>query len=294
MEDLQCNSCQASNFGPTKRLDTLKKSRLVEYDTKYYDGTLAKLFDDKDYCLIRCQSCGHYQYTTNIPDDKLGLMYAKHASFKLSQKSVKFSEGVNRVRKYAAPLLTHLKTRSPENPSLLDYGAGAGTWSKIALELGFDVTTYEPHAMRSDESFDVLTDWKDVVAKNYDVIICNQVMEHVKFPNEVASRFQAVAKAKSLVYCAVPNAGAISEKEIYDTWPYDGKRSHILAPFQHLNGFTQASLVHCLLQHGFVAKPTDNFRWTPRGLKNLLALMTKGAVPSLSTTSIIFRSSKKN
>lgn len=215
-------------------------------------------------------------------------MYRAHAEFKLSAKEIILKDEVKKLRNSALPLLLSFKKIFGNTPTLLDYGAGLGAWAILAKDIGFKVVAYEPYSIRSDSDVDIITKWRDIEGEKFDVIICNQVMEHLQNPNLILSRLAKVSASGTLMYCAVPNAGKISNSKLCETWPYDGKKSHVMAPFQHLNGFTQRSLCSLMAKHGFQARLKNNFTWSLKGIFKLMALITKGKIRRFSTTSVVF------
>ena len=293
MNDIKLHCCICDgDFGRIYELDLVKEQKLREYDSFFYGGSLAKIFSKNEYRLRRCLDCGHYQYLWNIDENKLFNMYSAHTKFKLQKKNYLANSKNKNSRKIAITLIEQLKGMSPSNPTLLDYGSGSGLWAGIARDAGFNVTAYEPHQVRTDKKMLAEGNWEKIENKKFDVIICNQVLEHVNAPKLLVSKLQSVSKSGTLLYCAVPNAGSVSEKKIMAAWPFDGNKTHILVPFQHLNGFTQKSLIICLTSQNFRISLLNNFQLNLRGFRNILALLTRGILPRLSTTGIIFHMDK--
>ena len=287
--DRPCTACGSHSVDVQLSLSDDKQVFLKRYDDKYYGGALRIIFSEKDYVLNRCGACGHYQYKSVICEPKLGQMYRAHAEFKLNAKEIILKDEIKKIRNNVLPLLQSFKKIFGGTPALLDYGAGLGTWAIIAKDIGFKVVAYEPYSFRSDSDVDIITKWKDIEGEKVDVIICNQVMEHLQNPNLIFPRLAKVSAPGTLMYCSVPNAGKIADSKLCETWPYDGKKSHVMAPFQHLNGFTQRSLCSLMAKHGFQARLRDNFTWSLKGIFKLIALVTKGKFRIFSTTSVVFR-----
>ena len=220
-------------------------------------------------------------------------MYYEHAKFRLSKTEGTNQSHEDRVRKVAQGLVSKLKKMSPLNPTLLDYGSGTGLWASIAREAGFDTIAYEPHNIRIPKGVPTETNWENIKLKKFDVIICNQVLEHVVTPNLTISELKSVSKDGTLLYCSVPNAGKYSEKKIMESWPFNKKCTHILVPFQHLHGFTQKSLTICLAKQNFGISLMNNSRFSLGSVRNIMALATKGSFPLLSTTGLVFHVHKK-
>ena len=289
-----CCICNSDGMNHIWGLTDKKRLQLHDYDQAFYKGLLARIFTDEEYQFTQCDKCGHYQYLHNIAEDKLNKLYTTHAEIrKKHKKQNDFDAQVTKQRHLIEPILLSLKSKSKLNARLLDYGSGAGIWSKIATDCGFQVTSFEPYALRSSIHDGLENDWNAIKGRKFDVIICNQVLEHVVDPKLLAERFDEVSDDNTLLYCAVPNAGKIKQNHFLETWPYDRKTSHTLAPFQHLSGFTQKSLTTLLNNHGFHVKARDNVSANLKSVGKVLAILTSGFLPQISTTSGIFRRKKQ-
>ena len=286
---ISCCICNSDGFKQIWELDDGKRQQVRDYDQSFYNGLLERIFTDEEYQFAQCNTCGHYQYIHDISQDKLNDLYTTHAEIRKKQKKENdFDAQVSKQRHLIEPILKTLKSKSKSNASLLDYGSGAGVWSKIAADCGFKVTSFEPYALRSAIHNGLQNDWNAIKDCKFDVIICNQVLEHVVNPKCLAERFENVSHDDTLLYCAVPNAGKIPKKHFLKSWPYDRKTSHTLAPFQHLSGFTQKSLAKLLNNHGFKLRARDNFRTNLKSAGKVLAILTFGTIPQTNTTSGIF------
>ena len=284
-----CCNCNSDGIKHIWGLTDKKRQQLLDYDQAFYDGLLARVFTDEEYQFTQCDNCSHYQYLHNIAEDKLNKLYTTHSEIRKKQKKQNdFDAQVRKQRHLIEPILLSLKSKSNLNARLLDYGSGAGVWSKIAADCGFQVTSFEPYALRSYIHDELESDWNAIKGRKFDVIICNQVLEHVGDPQLLARRFEEVSDDNTLLYCAVPNAGKVKQKHFIETWPYDRKTSHTLAPFQHLSGFTQKSLAKPLSNHGFKLRVRDNFSANLKSAGKVLAILTFGVIPQISTTSGIF------
>jgi len=261
-----------------------KLSSLSAYDERFYGGELREIFKCKDFDWCRCRLCGHYQYIANLDEQKITRMYTAHTSIKLETRPSSFEDLPTRKRDVIDAVFRKLKASVPSGASLLDYGSGFGLWSDVAASHGFNVTSFEPHGDRNKSNVPIQTSWEHVKSKKFDVIICNQVLEHVVDPRSMVARLAYVSRPGALLYCTVPNAGRHTQSSLEQSWPFDGRKSHILAPFQHLNGFSQKSLHMLLAQFGFKPMLRHNVDISVRGLYWLLAHVTRGVIPLISTT----------
>jgi SAM-dependent methyltransferase len=153
-------------------------------------------------------------------------------------------------------------------PSFLDYGSGYGRWARAAVNEGFEVYAFEPSQHRGaedDAPFVLIHNVNELNGKTFDVVNLEQVLEHVLDPHALLIEIKNVCHAESIIRVSVPNILRCDEgKEIWRDWPFDGHRSHIMAPFEHLHGFTPLSLTKLVARSRYKSIPfTDLLRYYP-------------------------------
>ena len=176
---------------------------------------------------------------------------------------------------------------------LLDFGAGSGSLQNICQNFNIDYFGYEPVESRSKKidnirnfsNFEILKN-KNI---NFDFIVLNQVLEHMKNPLVAMTEIYSLCNDKTLVYVSVPNLNRSKEKEkLLQSWPYDKKFGHhTLAPFQHLHGFNTKSLILLMNNAGFeVSKsPRTILNMNIKFFRIFFGLFLK----KISTTDILFK-----
>ena len=133
------------------------------------------------------------------------------------------------------------------SPRLLDFGSGFGRWARAAARAGFQVHAYEPSTARGAESVDEFTlvhDLAEIDGMKFDAINLEQVLEHVPAPLDTLHQIRAYMEPNSILRIRVPNiTRSLEGPEIWRVWPYDGTHVHVMAPFEHLHGFTPESFI---------------------------------------------------
>src|SRR5688572_22233033 len=136
-------------------------------------------------------------------------------------------------------------------PRFLDFGSGFGRWARAAAEIGFDVHAYEPSKVRGNEEsppFTLVHDLSELGSRKFDVVNIEQVLEHAADPLATLRAVRVVCIPEAIVRITVPNILRSPEgKHLWEEWPFDGRRPHTMAPFEHLHGFTPHSL-ECLVE----------------------------------------------
>ena len=275
-----CPACHSENFNEFLRLDTERLARFIDYSERFYGGLLSTWLTDFDPILMKCGSCSHVCYGVMPNFEQLSEMYrsvrrsanAPDPARPPSLDMVKQMESLYSVVQSTAP-------------TLLDFGAGYGRWSQAAFQSGFSVVSYEPHAMRSVQNgkYQVVHDRDQLDGCVFDVIWLEQVLEHVVDPLSILEDIRSFMSPTTMLCLSVPNIERCREgPDIWKLWPFDGVRSHTLAPFQHLHGFSQRSLNALVYKAGLKRLQGLNiWRLDPT---HQLRVAIGMSVPRLSTT----------
>ena len=217
-------------------------------------------------------------------------MYEAHAKLREEKRKVsKRDLKSGRADVAVAKLLSSLKDQVGPNASLLDYGAGEGTWSIAAEKLGFKVVAYEPHSIRVSSSVDHASRWCEIEREKFDVIICNQVLEHLNRPSLAVERLKAVSHQDTLIFVSVPNARKLSLQVLARSWPYNGKGNHVVAPFQHLQGFSMKSLLALMARQEFRVDLRAQILLGPVGWRRLVQIIFGKLWVNVGTTALLFK-----
>lgn len=247
--EAQCPACGSLKVALFKVEDSEHRARFVELSRDRYSS----IMDDWNISLdiMRCLCCDHCWYREQPTFDALMLMYAAHIPSRVSS-----DEPSERA---LAEMSTLLKlVNCSKQPRLLDFGAGAGRWTRAAAKCGFDVVAYEPSLERAygnrlpSDSFEMVTDLRSVEDGSFDAINIEQVLEHVQNPLETLLDLSRLCHADTVLRISVPNILRPQEGlRCWSNWPYDGHRVHTLSPFEHLHGFTPRSLRSVVMLAGF-------------------------------------------
>lgn len=283
-----CPACDAQAKKVVAELGDESRERFLKYSNLKYDGLLTGWLSELEPVVMRCERCGHCWYQDQPSDHQLYLMYSSgnrvHPEIKMTRDP---SDRMLREMKKLKSLVIQ-----PE-PSFLDYGSGFGRWARAAVQVGFEVHAFEPSQVRGAEEeapFSLVHDIDALCGKTFDVINLEQVLEHVSDPFEVLNGIHAFCHAKTLIRVTVPNILRCEEgRNIWREWPFNGRRVHIMAPFEHLHGFTPLSLntlikradyktlpLQMLLRHYPIMVIRNLFRRIYPPIGQTMQLMTSG------------------
>ena len=242
---IRCPAC-LENTNDFLHLDSGRLKKYLAYSQDYYDGMFHKYLDILKPELNKCKY-GHVFYKNMPSDDILSEMYSFEKEY-LNNPARPPSQDMVQTMKKCFSII------GKKNPCILDYGAGHGRWSNAASIAGFKVVAYEPHASRTveDNNYELALSEEDIPPYKFDLIWLEQVMEHVKDPYVLLQDVKKYTHKDTILRLSVPNINRAKEgNEIWHQWPYNGKSNHTLAPYQHLQGFTQKSLSKLVHRSGF-------------------------------------------
>jgi 2-polyprenyl-3-methyl-5-hydroxy-6-metoxy-1,4-benzoquinol methylase len=195
-----CNNCGSSAFSVVAR------SRDFEYDTC-----------ENEFCFVRCSACG-LVYLRDRPDiATLGIIYPAHyIPYEFNEYLGPF---LARARNYVqarkvAPLAAHAPTKS----LIVDVGCGSGEFLRILKQhgpsgwrlIGVDIATpaIDNLARLGIEARQGRFETMDWNLPQPDVIVMNQVIEHLDDPAAVVRRAHALLKPGGILMIETPSVDA--------------------------------------------------------------------------------------
>lgn len=235
----QCPACEGKEHQTVVTIDPNRKKSYLQFSELKYDGLLDMWLEEINPEIAACSACGHYWYVRQPSDEQLSQMYCRGKKLikgKISREpTADMLQEMHRLNQ-----LTVGKAR------LLDYGSGFGRWARAAARNRFHVIAYEPSQERGKEEIDEFTlihNLESIKGEKFEAINLEQVLEHVASPADTLKTLIEFMTPDSIIRIRVPNLKRPPEgKQVWNDWPYNGKRVHIMAPYEHLHGFTPLSL----------------------------------------------------
>lgn len=148
-----------------------------------------------------------------------------------------------------------------QNGTLLDVGCGEAFVVNYFHKKGWDVTGLDfshdgvkrhfPDIVDRIIKGDVYKSLDKLIksGEKYDVIVCNNVLEHVVDPIDFLKRFKSLCKKETIVRIQVPNDFSWLQKSLLVDDKIDNK--YWIAPPGHLSYFDEKNLRNILDGHGY-------------------------------------------
>jgi len=252
-----CPTCGSERYARLVAINDGNRDRYRRFSDVKYGGHLDDWIATLEPEIVVCGHCRHHWYLRQPSPVQLSLMYANGRRLLPGAVSREPTmEMLVEMRRFA-------KLAGKNQPRLLDFGSGFGRWARAAAKAGFRVHAYEPSEARGSESveeFTLVHDLSEIAGMRFDAINLEQVLEHVPDPEETLRTITAFCTPNTVLRIRVPNILRPPEgSRVWADWPYDGKRVHAMAPFEHLHGFTRLSLVNLIKRAGYELLPLNKF-----------------------------------
>jgi len=250
-----CPVCSSDDTEVFCHLGKDARDRFAHLNRVKYERFFDEWEQKRSLELWHCLECGHIWHHTQPNQESLFRMYDASRPLKPVSKRLRPSPYILRQMRALFRMMASLGIRKPK---LLDYGSGAGLWSRAAIAAGFTVSAYEPSKERSAATnsvseFRVVNRVDEIRDEHFDVVNVEQVLEHTQKPVETLASLRAFCHSHTVLRISVPNIGPLkTRKDIWDDFPFNGKSIHIMSPYGHLQGFTPRSFMTALERSGLV------------------------------------------
>jgi len=122
----------------------------------------------------------------------------------------------SRYRAFVKPLVNKINAAYNCKASCLDYGAGPGpVVASMLRESGYyNIELYDPHYYPD----------RSVLNKNYDVVICSEVIEHFKNPSAEFARLSSLLNPGGSIFCMTQ---LFKDDINFADWHYKNDPTHL-------------------------------------------------------------------
>jgi SAM-dependent methyltransferase len=126
-----------------------------------------------------------------------------------------------RYQKFVEPIVSKIQETFGREHQGLDFGAGTGpVIAKLLREKGYSVELYDPY----------FCDDPKTLEKEYDFIVCCEVIEHFHYPAKEFRRLRSLLKPGGVLFC---QTALYSKETDFKNWYYKNDQTHVF--FYHAN-----------------------------------------------------------
>lgn len=222
------------------------------YSSEYSE--LLGIDENVQFNIDNCNVC-NFIYAELLPSDLfLEKLYDQVIDLQLAEQGTRDVGDYARRLRYIATLVQLVG--GPERKKALDFGSGFGFSSILLNLIGFETISFDQSKSRIDlqhsQGMVAYDDLTEVVERApYNVIVCDNVLEHIKDIHETVQFFSEILVTDGILYISVPSF----EKSVIEKLKLDVATDNLtdmsLNPWEHLNYFDLNHLDGLMKIHGF-------------------------------------------
>lgn len=204
-----------------------------------------------EFRLQECEACG-LLYHQDVPGDALMERLYEHwiePGRALAQHDAHLTMDTRMTFIREVVLAQSVVPREGPKTRALDFGMGWGDWCLMARAFGCEVAGAErsPSRVARARALGIeVVAWEDIPARRFEIINCDQVLEHVVDPYETLAFLAQALAPGGLLKVSVPDCADLKARLARGQWMApEGSADSLLSitPLQHINGFRHDSLV---------------------------------------------------
>ncbi|MBI2673310.1 class I SAM-dependent methyltransferase [Candidatus Woesearchaeota archaeon] len=197
------------------------------------------LFERDGFKIVKCKSCGLIYVNPRLNMKRLNEMYNKN---EISPKDY-YLENKESEARILERRINFIKKHKSKG-KLLDVGCSIGTFLAIAKKHGFDAYGIDINksAVEYAKNLGLNAEVKDLSSfkdKSFDIVILNDVLEHVENPIKMLKDIKRIMKEDGILEISTPNIGSILAN-------ISGKKWLHIKPNEHLYYFSPKTLAKIL------------------------------------------------
>jgi SAM-dependent methyltransferase len=231
-----------------------------------YRSDYAAILDispDARFAIAKCSGCGFIYAEAEPSAAFLAKVYDEVVMHDANKDgSENLASYASRMR-YVADLLD--LAPSSGSRSAVDYGCGLGTTLRLlqaarVRSVGFDLSGVRVGYASSSSTAKVVGERDALLAHApFDMIVCDNVLEHLPRPAEAIEFLASVASPGAVLYVSVPDCNDRFLDAQIRACREGAKLDMSLNPWEHLNYFDLPHLDHILGRLGFMPIPESRF-----------------------------------
>lgn len=221
------------------------------YQPEKFDGLEFKLAPTFD--IVRCKNCD-FVYSGQLPTNEfLSFVYDELINISAARRYSYEPKNMALRMRYLSTLLELLNGSS----KVLDFGCGFGpTLSLLENIEGVETVGFETSSARAEE----LRSWHSNIVEDiyslsacdpFDVIILDNVLEHVPEPIKTIEMLGSICAKDAILFVSVPDMNKRYLDDQILVHKRSGKLQMDINPWEHLNYFDVSHLDYVMKNAGF-------------------------------------------
>ena len=217
-------------------------------------------FEYQGHRIVRCRNCGlRYLNPRRSPEENRRVYGRRY--FERHRARERDPEGRELVRERdEASIELILRFRPRDRPSLLDVGAGTGSFLRLARDsgrfgrlVGADISSANEEVFAHAGIPFHRGPLEELHLPPFDVVAAHHVLEHVLDPNRFLVAIGRMLVETGIVHLLVPNEGSLTSrsKSLWSRLGLKPRPFRHLSPGHHLTFFERGTLIRLLEKHGF-------------------------------------------
>jgi 2-polyprenyl-3-methyl-5-hydroxy-6-metoxy-1,4-benzoquinol methylase len=201
-------------------------------------------FNDQSYIVAKCVNCDFIFQSSVLNDSGLKRLYDRWIDPQATLEWRKKLDKVTKSQDYARRLNVILRHFSHfPNINILDWGAGFGDFSAMALSGGTNIDALEFSTERltylKKRGIPVI-EIKQLQENYYHFINLDQVLEHIVDPVDLLKNIHKFLRDDGILYVGVPKC--TNAEQLMCSKTLSQRAFDCLSPLQHINAFTNKTL----------------------------------------------------
>ena len=242
----RCNVCNSKNIKKTR---FYQSEKLNSFLSNYYNFKNLDILHEYSLEIFECKKCSHIFQGKVLKDKKIFFFYNNVINIRerFLKKNSKIKANIQIAKKISKKL--------KENIKILDFGSGYTNYNKQNKKLNF--YTFDISKTKSSSNISTLSDLKKY---RFDLIIANQVFEHLKYPKLTIEILNKILSKDGFIKLELPSSFFIYLK--FFLLKIIGPKKIILHdffPIEHINSFSNKSMDN--LTSLFNREKFDEYFW---------------------------------
>lgn len=219
VEEIACPSCKSSDFGILRK-SNYQGVKDFESLIQIYKSSADELMLDQ---LVCCSSCDLVYLNPRIRSDIILQSYSENVDeMHASQDRMRYKT----FKKSLNKILEKINQTEIKNKTFLDIGSASGVFLKVAKDMGFEETGFEPSNWMVEfgkKNYNVNIKQgliKNAQNKKYDYISFWDVLEHVTDLQTTLQKINDLSKPNTYLIVNVPDIDSYACRIMKYKWPF--------------------------------------------------------------------------